>query len=324
MRTLPLRLSPVDGESLLGYIARYAHTFQLQPGDVISALGLDPGAGSVATGARFGVSLSAEQLQHAAFASGIRPDVFEGMLLSRYASCAFDRASTTAPGAPADADQGRQVWIWCSRFCPSCLREDGGWRLRWQVGWSVVCVTHQVLLRVRCPQCGRVPQVGARRRWHQDQRGPLTDPSCCSRRHRHALCRANLAAADTVSVGGDTNLIAAQRRIDALLDGQLQPTLAGVPLTPPTYLRDLLALCNLLDRHARLPDQAQPRAALRGRRLQDHPAELAAVLPHALALADLPDQSALADTLRELADQRYRADGHTLTASRFRPGLRNT
>ena len=323
MRTLPLRLSPVDGESLLGYIARYAHTFQFQPGDVISALGLDSGAGSVATGARYGVSLSAGQLQHAAFATGIRPDVLEGMLLSRYASCAFDRTSTAAPGAPADADQGRQVWIWCSRFCPSCLREDGGWRLRWQVGWSAVCVTHQVLLRVRCPQCEQVSRVGPRRRWHQDHQGPLSDPSCCSRRHQHALCRANLAAADMVSVASDTNLIAAQRRIDALLDEQLKPTLAGVQLTPPAYLRDLLALCNLLDRHARLPGQSQRPAALWGRRLQDHPAELAAVLPDALALADLPDQAALADALRELADQRYRADGHTLTASRFRPGLRD-
>ena len=56
-----------------------------------------------------------------------------------------------------------------------------------------------------------------------------------------------------------------------------------------------------------------------GRRLHDHPAELAAVLPEALALADLPDPDALAEALRELADRRYRADGLTLLASKTGP-----
>jgi hypothetical protein len=36
VRTLPLRLAPVDGESLPGYVARYSHAFGLPPGDVIS------------------------------------------------------------------------------------------------------------------------------------------------------------------------------------------------------------------------------------------------------------------------------------------------
>jgi hypothetical protein len=172
---------------------------------------------------------------------------------------------------------------------------------------------------VRCPQCARVPEVGPRRRWPHDHRGLLSDPSRCWRRHRHALCRVNLAAADATSVADDMELLAAQRRIDTLLDGQLEPTLAGEQLAPPIYLRDLLALCNLLDRHGRVPDEAQPPVAPRGRRLHDHPAELAAVLPGALALADLPDQEALADALRELADRRYHADGQTLTAARVGP-----
>ena len=47
VRTLPLRLAPVDGESLPGYVARYSHTFQFPPGDVVRALGLDGGTGIV-------------------------------------------------------------------------------------------------------------------------------------------------------------------------------------------------------------------------------------------------------------------------------------
>ena len=46
--------------------------------------------------------------------------------------------------------------------------------------------------------------------------------------------------------------------------------------------------------------------------VRDHPADLAAVLPTALALADLPDPATLADALRKLADDRYHNDGLTL------------
>jgi len=51
---------------------------------------------------------------------------------------------------------------------------------------------------------------------------PRTAPGGCAGncRHRHALCRANLAEAETVSVAADMRLLAAQRRIDGLLDGQ--------------------------------------------------------------------------------------------------------
>jgi hypothetical protein len=216
VRTLPLRLSPVDGESLTGYITRYAHTFQIEPGDVIRALGLDSGAGGIAAAARCGVSLSAEQLEHVAFTSGITTEALERMLLSWYVGHASDRVST----ALASAIREHQVWIWCSQFCPRCLREDGAWRLRWQLGCSMACVTHEVLLRLRCPQCERVPHISARRRWRQDHHGVLTDPTRCWRRHGAGLCTANLAAADVVSVAGEAGLIASQRRIDALLDAK--------------------------------------------------------------------------------------------------------
>jgi len=42
-------------------------------------------------------------------------------------------------------------------------------------------------------------------------------------RHGLALCRANLAAADAVSVASETRLIASQRQIDATLDGSHSP-----------------------------------------------------------------------------------------------------
>ncbi|MGO9791841.1 MAG: TniQ family protein [Solirubrobacteraceae bacterium] len=324
MRTLPLRLAPVDGESLAGYVARYSHTFGLQPGDLVRALGLDDGAGRVRAG-RYGLSLTADQLHRAARASGISTDRLEAMLLSRFSGRAFTRAPAIAPVALARAAQAHEVLIWASRFCPHCLREHGAWLLRWQLGWSVVCVRHSVVLVRCCPKCGSGPLIGTRAQWSRDQAGELSDPSSCSRRHGRELCRASLTAASAVSVAGDTALLAAQQRIDALLDGDLRPTLAGEQLEPPAYLSDLRTLAKLLNRHDHLSANRSEarsgplaRASGNGARLLDDPGALAAVLPEALRLADLPDRATLAQALRELADLGYRADGQTL-----RPGPLN-
>jgi len=164
VRRLPLRLSPVDGEGLPGYIARYSHTFQFQPGDVVRALGLDHGTGRVAAAGRYGVSLTSDQLMHAAFATGIGVEVLEGMLLSRYAGRAFDRSALTAPVALAGPVQGHEVRTRSSRFCPQCLGEDDAWRLRWQLGWSAICTRHQVVLVGRCPKCEAVSTIARSRR----------------------------------------------------------------------------------------------------------------------------------------------------------------
>lgn len=315
MRTLPLRLSPIDGESLPGYVNRYSHMFSFPPGEVISALGIDGGAGNLAGAGRYGVSLPATRLADAALASGIAEEVLEGMVLSRYAGVVFDHTALAGP-LPLAAEAGaHDVLIWRSRFCPRCLREEGAWRLAWQLGLSAVCIRHEALLARVCPKCGLVPQLGPRARWPRDSRGELTDPARCAQRYAGKLCRTRLGSIESISIAENPALLAAQRRIDAVLDGQSRPTLAGVELQPPAYLRDVRALCDLLDRRARLPTP-DPSPERLPRRVHTHPAALAAVLPQALQLADLPDQSALADALRELADRRYRADGQTLPISK--------
>jgi hypothetical protein len=301
---------------LPGYVARYSHTFQFPPGDVLRALGLDGGSGIVLAAGRYGAWLPPTRLERVAVATGIDPATVERMLLSRFAGRAFEQPAAVLDAALAAAAQGHEVLIRCSRFCPDCLRENGAWLLGWQLGWSFVCVTHRVLLVRRCPSCGTVPKAALRDSWPSDRSGALSDPTRCAHRSSRGLCRVRLASADTAIVGDAT--LEAQRRINTLLDGELDPTLAGVQIEPPVYLRDLLTLCNLLHRHARRPAPAtQPR--LLGRRLHDHPADLAAVLPEALALADLPDPDALTEALRELADQRYRDDGQTLLPSKTGP-----
>jgi hypothetical protein len=212
---LPLRLSPVEGESLPGYVARYSHTFQFPPGDVLRALGLDGGSGIVLAAGRYGAWLPSNQLEYVAFVTGIDPTTVERMLLSRFTGRAFEQPAGDLDIALAAAAQGHEVLIRCSRFCPHCLHENGAWLLRWQLGWSFVCVLHHVLLVRRCPSCGTVPKRALRDRWPSDHAGALSDPTRCAHRSRRGLCRGQLARADTPTAGVAT--LAAQHRINALI-----------------------------------------------------------------------------------------------------------
>ena len=321
MRTLPLRLSPIEGESLPGYVARYSHTFQFHPGDLLRALGLEDPAGRYVPAGCYGLSLSPEQLARVSFVTGIQPDRLELLLLARYAGRAFPRSSLTGPDRLRREVPAREVLVWNSRFCPRCLREDGVWQLRWQLGWSVVCVRHRELLHHRCPQCSAAAGIDRRAAWPRDRQGGLSDPARCPHAHQRQLCRAALAAAPTVSVAEE--LVSAQRSINALLDAGVQPTLAGDQLDPPRYLRDLRVLANILYIRPRPESNAQPcrRSCLP---VLNEPQVVAGVLPRVLALASLPDGDALAAGLRELIDRRYRETGeklHRWTLHRVSPPL---
>jgi len=157
VRTLPLRLVPVEGESLPGYVARYSDTYKFPPGDVITALGLLGSDQRIHCAGHYGISLSPRQLKHAAFATGIAVEVLGRMLLDRYAGRAFERTAT-ATDVLADAVQAHEVLTRSSKFCPHCLREHGAWLLCWQLGWSAVCPEHRALLARCCSACGTVPK----------------------------------------------------------------------------------------------------------------------------------------------------------------------
>ena len=308
MRTLPLRLAPVEGESLPGYVARYSHTYRFPPGDVIIALGLNHDD-QVTSAGRYGVALSPSQLKHAARATGIAVEALGRMLLARYAGRAFEQTATSTD-VLTEAAQAHEVLIRSSKFCPHCLRDHGAWMLRWQLGWSAICARHRVLLARACSACETVPKNVLRSRWVSDRHGPLSDPTVCTRRLGRELCRTDLAAVEAPSVSDVA--VEAQRRIDLLLHGGPCPAFAGEQLQPAVYLRCLHALCKLLAYHAQLASQSGLPPARPGRRVFDDPATAAAVLPDALKLADLPDRPALADAAREIVEDRYHQDSSTL------------
>jgi hypothetical protein len=295
VRTLPLRLSPIDGESLPGYVVRYAHTFELPPGEVVRALGLGD---TIREAGRYGVRLSAQQLERVPTATGIDCDQLQAMVLARFAGRAFPQASISAPNAVPTETRVHEL-TWQSRFCPQCLRERGAWLLRWQLSWSVLCTRHELLLARRCRRCGAIPRIGAHAAWPRDHAGELSDPTrCWHRQPQRDLCRAPLTRQKPAATT-DIALLPAQRRIDALLDGHLilTPTFAGETLEPAAYLRDLRALSSLLHK-LQWPFRTS-------RQLLDQPRALASILPEALRLADLPDKTAFSDALRNQFEQHH-------------------
>ena len=176
-------------------------------------------------------------------------------------------------------------------------------------------------LHDHCHRCGAATRIGPRARWPREDRGQLTDPTCCLRGRERELCRASLARASAITASEE--LVRAQARIDALLAGELQPTLAGEELDAPRFLQDLRVLANILHNRPRPEGTVGPRRRTCAPVLDD-PHVLAGVLPRLLALADLPGHDMLAGALRELIDQRYHETGQTLQLSTVKsvsPGL---
>jgi hypothetical protein len=312
MRTLALRLSPIDGESLPGWIARYAHAFGLEPGDVAAALGLGGER-------RFdGLRLSTAQAEGAAAASGIAPEAIRGMTPERYAGRAFSSGGAGGGLLPRPV-LAQEVSPFSSRACPACLREQGAWLLRWQLGWSLLCTHHRLLLISSCPACGGRLGPSRRARWASDEHGELRDPLACRNPVGGRLCRFPVAEAKAIDLVADPELVEAQRRLDAVLVGATSPRFAGVEMVAPAWLGDLHALALLLRGYPEFTATRSP-ALLRGAagdprargRLLLEVATLAAVLPEAIRLADLPDEEALVAGLREVLERRHRHDGGTL------------
>ena len=110
------------------------------------------------------------------------------------------------------------------RFCPQCLAEqEGRWLLKWWLPWTFACTTHEALLHDTCPGCGEGVRV---RLPGHTLRFPA---GTCTRGSRLAsVCGTDLTRADLRPLHSDHPLLAAQSRVDVLLDG---PFAAGTVLS---------------------------------------------------------------------------------------------
>lgn len=226
VRTLPIRIVPIEGEAIDSWLEAIAQRSHTAFGDLLTAIGLSPYNGMGTTA--WIVRLNPDEAESISTATGITTDALEAMTLHHYS----DRAVRIKP----EVRMLSRAFPWGrargSRFCPACLDATGGrWQLRWRLGWTFACTVHSCLLADACPHCGAVQ----RRRTHIGDAIP--QPGRCAHPAPDAIgrtptrCGADLTAATVTSFEADHPVIHAQRVVNTILDSET-PTF-GVYQTLP-------------------------------------------------------------------------------------------
>ena len=137
MRTLPLRVPVIPGESLDSWLEALARRNGLTISGLLPSLGWQ----APHVFSRLVVNVPVPILRGIEHRAGLPPGRLDDAVLDRY-----------LPALPV-----RRTG---SRYCPSCLAANGGrWLLAWHLPWVFTCTQHRILLCDTCPGCGHVPRV---------------------------------------------------------------------------------------------------------------------------------------------------------------------
>jgi TniQ len=243
LRTVPIRLAPVEGEGLDSYLEALACRSGTAWGDVIDAVGL----GAPMTPSRPGIYPWVRRLtgsQSTALSQSTGVDI---AALAQMTLAGFMPTAIRTPLVPLLLSPSR------SRFCPLCLAVDGAgrWQLWWRLRWSFACPRHSCLLADCCPACGLTQRTQPLPSWLIPQTGT------CARSARGASgrdltrCGAVLSTHLIDPLPGEA-VIAAQTRLlqyvrqESVCDGIYR----GQPVTVPQFLADLTALANRILNYA--------------------------------------------------------------------------
>ncbi len=248
VRTLPIRVPPRDGESLISWLDRTAARLRVTRGQLLDAVGL-PRAGT----RRQARSLRALQLAlqpgeagALARATGTDPDRLKVMTLAAYHGRVLRLTG--------DRRAVRRDQLWArgagTRACPACLAQAGHWQLAWRLTWAVACPTHHLLLVDRCPSC-HTP-LGSQR---PGQR-VIPDPTACqATRPGGVRCGQDLTDVPAPALSPDSPVLATHRWLDDLIHGPLPDRHVAATL------RDLQTLAGWITSHA-TTDQLRQRSGL--------------------------------------------------------------
>ena len=258
IRTLPIRVAPMEGEALDSWLEALAHRTHTAWGDLLAAVGLDSPDGTATPG--WLVHLLPEQTAALSVATGVAADTVAAMTLTRYnaIALAIDPATRTVDRKfPWSRTRG-------SRYCPHCLADTGGrWQLTWRLGWSFACLQHRCLLADACPKCEGVP----RQRPHPGDGIPRTGrcatPGSDATGRNPARCGGQLAGAVVAEFPEDHPVLAAQRRINTIIDtGKAEfGVYTGNPQPCAGALADIRALAGRILTYA-TPDDLERIVAL--------------------------------------------------------------
>jgi hypothetical protein len=137
VRTLPLRVPLIPGESLDSWLEALARRNGLTISRLLPSLGWQ----APHVFSRLVVNVPARMLRGLEHQAGLPRGRLDDTVLDRY-----------LPVMP-----GRRAG---SRYCPRCLADSGGrWPLAWHLPWVFACTRHRILLCDTCPGCGKVPRA---------------------------------------------------------------------------------------------------------------------------------------------------------------------
>ncbi|MEA2826101.1 MAG: hypothetical protein QOG43_540, partial [Actinomycetota bacterium] len=150
VRTLPIRLEPLPGESLDGWLFAYAARLDTPLTEFAATTGLPRGFVRQ-TPRSIALGKSLNSCAGIARAAGMGGDSVDRLWrpFARYAKAVrsrFDPPGMLRPVVPMG-------W---SRFCPACLSACGDrWKVAWRLVWHTTCDVHGCLLIDACPVCDR-------------------------------------------------------------------------------------------------------------------------------------------------------------------------
>ncbi|MFI9388959.1 TniQ family protein [Kutzneria sp. NPDC052558] len=233
-RTLPIRVAPLPGEPLDGWLEAYAHRLDVTFGDLLAALGLRI-AGRQAPD--YTVYLRQQEAERITALTGVPVEQAHAMMLRL-----FDGHVVALH--PRRRAVTRSTW-WSrgsgSRFCPRCLTErDGRWLLRWRLAWVFACTRHRMLLLDVCPGCGHSPRTSVMRITYDHR------PGTCPRRG----CGTDLRETHPRRLRTHDRLLVAQAWIDTILDTVEAGTTDGVADAPAAVFTDLRTVAGWLLRQS--------------------------------------------------------------------------
>lgn len=245
VRTLPLRLRPVAGESIESWLEALASRNAATWGEILAAVGLDGESNRVRV-PRFAVSPTVEQVAAISYATGVTASVITSMT-----SSSLFGAST------AGAVNAGTFTLPRSRFCPKCLDRSGGrWQLWWKLRWAFACPVHRCLLVDVCPHCS-----GDQRR-RPLPKSLIPRPGRCTCRAADSWgrslqrCEAPLATAPSPELAENHPALAAQDYVLAVMVAGF--TSAGIyaqlPVSALQFVTDITVVGQQIMRYALADD----------------------------------------------------------------------
>ena len=147
---LPLQLLPGTYESFGSYLRRYAHALGTTPRMLTINLGLTAGM----TNSLILDPTTARRIEERL---GLSLGDVDELHTKRWHPGVLDLGLLGHP------QRLHRPWVdtFNTRFCPSCLTENGYWRLEWRLPWICTCDDHETWLHDHCPHCGNAQRDDA-------------------------------------------------------------------------------------------------------------------------------------------------------------------